>query len=95
VLPGCGVQYCIEQILFDFERGGEIFGDQRRRRAGRQQFRKRPMPSAEIGIAEPTHEAAAAQPQRPCPLQDEPADRVLVLSKTRLNRWRIHRHSAQ
>jgi hypothetical protein len=80
--------YGIDRSLIEFERATEVLAHVRRDNPRFQRLSERLMASANFAIAKPADKITAAQAKRSCALQDEPSDRVCVLSEAWLKYWR-------
>jgi hypothetical protein len=82
------VDYGPEQRVVHIERPGEPVRNMQGDYPGQQCCAERFMTFPKTAIAETMDKITAAQAKRPCALQDEPSDRVCVLSEARLKYWR-------
>jgi hypothetical protein len=73
-----------EQGVVHFERLSELVRNMQGDYSGQQDCAERLMTFPKVAIAETMDKITAAQAKRPCALQDEPSDRISVLSEARL-----------
>ena|ERR1051326_5919398 len=87
-LPFGGFYDRDDSRVVDFERSGEMLGHMGgpRHDPRTEHVVEDAVPSAQVCIAESLHEAGAANSERSRPVDDQPPDRVLVLTVSRLNR---------
>jgi hypothetical protein len=81
ILACCSADYRFDQRIASFEGVGEMIRNMRGYHAGQQRRAERPVTAANIEIVESADQITATDPQRPCALQNEPSDRIRVLSE--------------